>query len=262
MDFQLHQVRELMREWRISLLGAVIFYTAIPLPQTWEMDFTRVARWATGIGLLLGGLLGLLDWGLAWLGMPILTRSAVVVAVWVGLTGGLHLDGAMDTADGLAVWDEQRRLEVMQDSAAGAFGAIAAVVLLLLKTAALSELGSPRWLVLMAVAGWGRWGQVVAIAFFPYLKATGKGAFHKETLRPFRDLLFGLLLLLSVSGVVTWLDPVFWWRGLLLAVAGAAIAVITGNFFELQFSGFTGDIYGAVVEWTEAILLCLLTILF
>ncbi|MBZ8180063.1 adenosylcobinamide-GDP ribazoletransferase [Oscillatoria salina] len=261
-EFQLHQIKELVERWTRSLLGAVIFYTVIPLPQTWQMDFTRVARWATGIGLLLGGLLGLLEWSLQWLGMPILTRSAVVVAVWLGLTGGLHLDGAMDTADGLAVLDKQRRLEVMQDSAAGAFGAIAAVLLLLLKTVALSDLGSPRWLALMAVAGWGRWGQVVAIAFYPYLKPTGKGAFHKETIRPLSDLAFGLVLLFTVSGVVTWLDPVRWWKGILLAFAGAAIAVITGTFFYWQFSGFTGDVYGAVVEWTEAIFLCLLTIFF
>ena len=73
------------------------------------MEFQRVARWAPAIGLLIGGLLMILDTSLQQLGMPIVTRSAAAIACWVALTGGQHLDGAMDTADGLAVQDRQRR---------------------------------------------------------------------------------------------------------------------------------------------------------
>ena len=76
----------------------------------------------------------------------------------------------MDTADGLSVTSSEKRLEVMRDSATGAFGAIAAIVILLLKTVAISEISLPLWLVLMFAAGWGRWGQVMAIALYPYLR--------------------------------------------------------------------------------------------
>jgi len=64
----------------------------------------------------------------------------------------------MDSADGLAVQNPQRRLQVMADSATGAFGAMAAIALVLIKTAALTDLDSYRWLALMAASGWGRWG--------------------------------------------------------------------------------------------------------
>jgi adenosylcobinamide-GDP ribazoletransferase len=137
-------------------------------------------RWAPIIGLLIGGILGILDAGLQQLGVPVLTRSALVVASWIALTGGLHLDGVMDTADGLAVQDRQRRLEVMADSATGAFGAIAAVALLLLKTAALTDIETYRGVALMASAGWGRWGQVVAIALYPYLNPQVREHFTKK----------------------------------------------------------------------------------
>ena len=123
-----------------TLVGAIAFYTCLPVPQRWTLRLDGIARWAPVVGLGIGGLVGLLDCGLGYLGMPILTRSAIVVAVWVTITGGLHLDGAMDTADGLAVLDPQRRLQVMADSYTGAFGAMTAGIILLLKVAALTDI--------------------------------------------------------------------------------------------------------------------------
>ena len=245
-----------------SLISAVTFYTCIPIPAGWALEFRGIARWAPIIGLLIGGILGILDAGLQQLGVPVLTRSALVVVSWIALTGGLHLDGVIDTADGLAVQDRQRRLEVMADSATGAFGAMAAVALLLLKTAALTDIETYRGVALMASAGWGRWGQVVAIALYPYLKPTGKGAFHKEAIRLPQDILLGLLLLLSLCGLPLLLDQGSWWVSLEMAVGGCAIAFLTSAWFHRQLGGHTGDTYGAVVEWTEALFLCLLTSIF
>lgn len=242
-----------------TFLGAIAFYTCLPVPQRWLLTFNGIAGWAPLVGLAIGSLLGLLDNGLFYLGMPLLTRSAIVVATWVAITGGLHLDGAMDAADGLAV-DPQRRLEVMADSHTGAFGAMTAVVILLLKVAALTDLATHRWLMLMVVAGWGRWGQVVAIVRYPYLKPDGKGAFHKAALRSWWDAVPSLVLLLALSGWWGYISSTPWLTVGLSSLGGGAIAVFTGAWFNHQLGGQTGDTYGAVVEWTEALLLCLLTI--
>jgi adenosylcobinamide-GDP ribazoletransferase len=242
-----------------SFLGGVAFYTVIPLSVPWELAIERVARWAPVIGLLIGGLLGLSDVALEFLGIPILTRSALIIALGVGLTGGLHLDGTLDTADGLAVPQKERRLEVMKESTVGAFGAIAGIVLLILKTAALGDIQLHRWLALMLAAGWGRWGQVLAIALYPYLRATGTGAFHKRNLRCPQDVLLGLFFLLGCSGIFLWLEPQRWWEGIIVFIGGSAIASLTGYWFYRQLEGHTGDTYGAVVEWSEAFVLCLLT---
>ncbi|HEY9708299.1 MAG TPA: adenosylcobinamide-GDP ribazoletransferase [Oculatellaceae cyanobacterium] len=257
--FKFRQLAQWGRQiWR-SLISAVTFYTCIPIPAGWALEFRSIARWAPVIGLLIGGILGIVDAGLQQLGVPILTRSALVVVSWIALTGGLHLDGVMDTADGLAVQDRQRRLEVMVDSATGAFGAMAAVALLLLKTAALTDIETYRCVALMASAGWGRWGQVVAIALYPYLKPTGKGAFHKEAIRTPQDILLGLLVLLGLCGVPLLLNKDSGWVSLQMIVGGGAIAFLTGAWLHRQLGGHTGDTYGAVVEWTEALFLCLLT---
>ena len=246
----------------LSLVGAVTFYTCIPIPAGWALEFRAIARWAPLIGLLIGGILGIIDFGGQYLGVPVLTRSAGIVVCWIALTGGLHLDGVMDTADGLAVQDRNRRLDVMADSATGAFGAMAAIAILLLKTAALTDIETHRSLALMASAGWGRWGQVVAISLYPYLKPTGKGAFHKEAIRTPQDILLGLLLLLSLCSLPLLLFKGVWWVSLEMAVGGSAIAFLTGAWLHRQLDGQTGDTYGAIVEWTEALFLCLFTSIF
>lgn len=243
------------------LSAGFAFYTCLPVPTQWTLEFRGIARLAPLVGLAIGAMLGLLDWGLAGLGMPALTRSAVVVVAWVGITGGLHLDGAIDAADGLAVRDPERRLEVMADSNTGAFGAIAAAAILLLKTAALADLETLRGLVLMGAAGWGRWGQLVAIACYPYLKPAGKGRMHKAAIQSPRDLLPGFLLVLSASGLFWASGNRYWLMALGMALGGGAIAVLVAAWFDRQLGGHTGDTYGAVVEWTEVLVLCLMTLL-
>jgi adenosylcobinamide-GDP ribazoletransferase len=248
------------RRWLAQFTAAVTFYTCLPVPGHWPMNFQGIARYAPLVGLGLGGLLALGDGLLAWLGMPISVRSALVVAAGVALTGGLHLDGAMDTADGLAVTEPNRRLAAMADSRTGAFGVMAAIAIIGIKVLALAELTQCRWFALIAAAGWGRWGQVVAISRYPYLKVEGKGAFHKATARPAIDWLLGWLLLVSLGGTVVGLGV----TSPLLAggatLGGFALAVLIGAWFHRQLGGHTGDTYGAVVEWTEALLLALLTI--
>lgn len=241
------------------LTGGIAFYTCLPIPITWNPAFQKVAVLAPWMGLLIGGLLSLLDGVLQWLGMPIVTRSALIVVVGICLTGGLHLDGAIDTADGLAVKDPDRRLTVMAESTTGAFGAMAAVMIVLLKTAALSDLPGDRWLILMGVAGWGRWAQQLAIASYPYLKETGLGAFHKQAIQSWRDTLpaLGMLLGWSMIPLLTGLDH--WPLATGMAIGGMAIAGLTSSWFNHKLGGHTGDTYGAVVEWTEALLLCGLT---
>jgi adenosylcobinamide-GDP ribazoletransferase len=244
----------------LDLLAATIFYTSIPFPYVDGLDLSGVARLAPIIGLGIGGILGLLDVVINYLGMPVLIGSVVVVCAWIGITGGLHLDGAMDTADGLAVGNPERRLDVMADSATGAFGAMTAVVLVLLKTTALFDIHQNRWLVLMAACGWGRWGQQVAIACYPYLKPTGKGAFHKQAIRSYKDCLPGLLLLVNVSVLVLLLNKKCLFFAVMMTILGSAIAILTGAWFNRKLGGHTGDTYGAVVEWTEALFLCALTV--
>ncbi len=243
-------------QWSQQLLGAVTFYTQVPIPHHWPMSFEKIARFAPFVGMGIGLMLAAADWGLATLTMPLVTRCALLVTLWLWFTGGLHLDGAMDTADGLAVPDPARRLDVMADSRTGAFGAMIAVVLLGLKTLCLTDLETLRWVALPLAAGWGRWGQVVAIARYPYLRAEGKGAFHKTHAHPATDWLWGFVALLGLSGIAWAIAPASGLWLITVTGIGGLIALAVGAWLQWQLGGHTGDTYGAIVEWTEALLLC------
>ncbi|ESA36088.1 cobalamin-5 -phosphate synthase [Leptolyngbya sp. Heron Island J] len=241
------------RQWAL-LNGAWLFYTCLPVPRNWPVQFGQIARVAPIVGAGLGGCQATIDWGLG-LGIPLFLRSVLVVLAGLWLTGGLHLDGAMDTADGLAVQDDQRRLQVMADSNAGAFGAMVAIAILLLKVAALTSISHTRWFALIAAAAWGRWGQQWAIGNYAYLKPQGKGAFHKQAIpSPWYTLpCAGGLGVLTIVGVgMKW---VTWQYGVVTAAVGIGSAVLVASWLNHRLGGHTGDTYGAVVEWVEVAVL-------
>lgn len=238
-----------VHQWH-SLSAALVFYTCLPVPASWTLDFSGIARFAPIIGIGIGILLGVLDALLMVLNAPPLTASAVVVIAAIALTGGLHLDGAIDLADGLAVLDPQRRLEVMRDSVTGAFGVMAAVAIVVLKVVALADLSTDRAFVLMTAAGWGRWGQVLAIVRYPYLRTQGKGSLHQSQ-QSWRDLLPGAIALLILALVHANSHPDRWGISLGSMILGVTVSAGIGAWIAQQLGGHTGDTYGAIVEWTE-----------
>jgi adenosylcobinamide-GDP ribazoletransferase len=242
--------------------GALVFYTIIPLPSAWPLDFQRIARWAPWVGLLIGVLLAGTNFLLFQFPLSSFLRGVLVLAVWIAITGGLHLDGVIDTADGLAVPDSERRLAVMSDSRTGAYGVMAAVVLILLKVGAIADLSSTQSCgVLILAPIWGRWGQLVAIARYPYLKAEGKGAFHRRSLQLPQDLWPSLLL--APLGIIPILvEPHQWLSHLGSVCLGLVLSWGVGAWFYKRLQGMTGDSYGAIVEWTEALLICCLSVLY
>ncbi len=242
--------------------GALVFYTIIPLPTAWPLAFQRIARWATWVGLLIGFLLAGTNFLLLQVPLSSFLRGVLVLAVWITITGGLHLDGVMDTADGLAVPDPERRLAVMSDSRTGAYGVMAATVLILLKVGAIADLSSLQSCgVLILSPIWGRWAQLVAIARYPYLKAEGKGAFHRRSLQLPQDLWPSLLLLTATGMIPILVEPRQWPSHLGSFCLGLVLSWGVGAWFYQRLRGMTGDSYGAVVEWTEALLICCLSVL-
>jgi adenosylcobinamide-GDP ribazoletransferase len=246
--------------------AALVFYTSLPLsPRDNQgngkaLDFRGIAVYAPLVGVVIGVILGMCDWGLAWLWrdrapltsplMPLL-QAGLVILLGLLLTGGLHLDGAMDTADGLAVTDPERRLEVMVDSSTGAYGVMAAIAILFLKIAALATISDHRFGILIAASAWSRWGQLRAIAAYPYLKLTGKGKFHRDHVKLWQVWLV-FFLILAVSFAIGIVGTKF-----TLAAKVSAIGVITawgvGAWLHHKLGGHTGDTYGAIVEWSEAL---------
>jgi len=200
--------------------------------------------WFAPAGALIGSLLGGVWWLAARLWPPAIS-AAVVVAADLAATGMLHLDGLIDSADGLlAPMPTARRLEVMADPGAGAFGVSAAGVVLLLRWAALASL-RPGILLLGGLWCLSR-GSVAAVARLrPYARPEGglASAFAGRT----RWLRLALGVGLGVGLLAAW-RPV---PGLVAAAAAAAGTAVVTLLAERRLGGYTGDVLGACVVVAE-----------
>ena len=206
------------------------------------------------VGLVLGGLLLAADYLLA-LFMPPLVRLALILVLWVLLTGALHLDGFLDACDGLlGGYTPESRLEIMRDEHFGAFALAGGVLLLLVKFSSLSAI-TPLAPALLLAPVLGRWGMAVALVAFPYARPQGLGRAVKDN-AGLRQAILATLFALIISLAVAW-----WWADwrVLLALVSAALLVWAGARYTLRrLPGLTGDIYGALNEIIELIVLLVL----
>lgn len=190
--------------------------------------------------------------------LPIFT-GALSFFLTVVLTGGIHCDGLMDSADGLFSGRERARmLEIMKDSCAGAFGVVSLVTAAALEISAAAELvriSPQKFLVAVYVAPIvGRLAMVLAIANFPYARPEGLGkAFAKyATLQTF---------LAAAAETILLLVPLNFLSMEIFSVAVVAVllamifALNVGRYVTAKLGGLTGDIYGAVEMLTEILVL-------
>ncbi len=235
---------------------ALSFLTVLPVRITATLqpgDLGRSAAWFPLVGLLLGLLLAGARLGLARL-FPDPLGAILVVALWAGLTGGLHLDGLADCCDGmLAAVTPERRLEIMKDPRLGTFGGAGLTLHLLIKTGALAALAvqpGADWtralLPLLLAPALARWLILIA-AVQPMARPGGLGAEFASGLSR-RAFLCAALIPLALAG----------FGGLrgLAALALAHLAVLgVIRLARARLGGLTGDVLGLTVELGESAVL-------
>lgn len=240
----------------MSFLAAWRFLLAIPIPlprPVSERELGRSVVFFPVIGLILGLILAGADWLLS-LALPAALVNAFLMAILALLTGALHLDGFMDTCDGLAGRSPQERLEIMRDSRVGGFGVAGLFLLLLAQYAALQSLpANLRIAALVAMPVLGRWAVVYAIYAHPYARPQGLGRAFKEGTRLWHWLLATAIALAIVLGLAR--------AGGLIALAGVWLAAWgMAGYFRRRLGGLTGDSYGAINEVCQVLALVLMII--
>lgn len=227
---------------------ALQFLTRLPTPVLHDIEAQQVGRslaWYPLVGLLLGVIL----YAVAWLlqGQHPLLVAAILLALWVGLSGALHLDGLADTADAWVggMGDRERTLEIMKDPASGPMGVSAIVVVLLLKFAALVTLPPVALLLIPALARSG-----VALLFITtkYVRPGGIGEALAQH-SPRVAVIIGVLLV-TVAALFVWQ-----WHGALLLLTTVPLWWLLRRALIKRLGGFTGDTAGAMLELLECIAL-------
>jgi adenosylcobinamide-GDP ribazoletransferase len=234
----------------ISFFAALQFLTQIPpiikRPFT-EKELGRAVGFYPLVGLLIGILL-LGANALMVLVLPPPLRAALVLTIWVLIPGALHLDGFLDACDGiLGGFTPVKRMEIMRDEAVGAFGLAGGVLLLLLKFTALQALGSSS-LALLLIPTLSRWGISMALIAYPYARPKGLGRDIKDH-AGWKELVMATL----IAGLTAWFS--FEWLGMVALGVSALVVWLTASFILRRIPGLTGDIYGAINELVEVVLL-------
>lgn len=218
-------------------------------------NFGRSVKFFPLIGAILGILLVMINHLFAeylpFTGfyMPPHVLTTLLILANIILTGGLHCDGLMDTMDGIfSGRSKERMLEIMKDSRVGANGVMAFVLLSILKWSLImdiSPLSLPTALFTMPVLG--RFAMVMGITVFPYARLDGIGKAFAQYADKY-TLYIGLLLTLLV------IVPV----GKQAIISLAIVSICTmlfARFVTNLLGGLTGDIYGAISELAEILVL-------
>ena len=242
-----------------EFVTALQFLTRIRLFRDPDYDdrlFGRSVKFFPLVGLLAGSILaGVAVLTGGWL--PGTVRSTLLVTLSVFITGGLHCDGLMDSADGLfSGRSRERMLEIMKDSRVGSFGVIAIILLLLWKWALLHDLPDSLLVpALISMMTFGRFAMILAILRFPYARPEGMGkafALYAGT-HSLGPALATLLGLLAVFYFVT--GPLVCGIAAAAALAAILFAFWFGRWTTHKLGGMTGDTYGAVTELSELVVL-------
>ncbi|MCY4575094.1 MAG: adenosylcobinamide-GDP ribazoletransferase [Chloroflexi bacterium] len=234
-----------------GLFAAIGFLTIVPMPRVGEGSLAWSRMWFPVVGLGIGGLLTGFDyvlregfWTLTGAGFPSLLLAALLIVFLVVITRGLHLDGFMDTCDGLfGGANPERRLEIMRDPRVGSFAVAGVLCLYLISFAAIVSLWPPgRFWALLIIPCLSRWAMVVTMSAFPYARSEGglgsallQGGTRAQTL---------IATVIAAVAAVVLAGP----TGVVLLIVAGAVALVVGQFATSRLGGVTGDVYGAVNE--------------
>ena len=233
-----------------SFALAVQFLTRFPLNIKIELTNKRLGQsvlFYPLIGLLIGALLYSLAYFLP--AHSIQLNAAIILSIWIFITGGLHLDGLADCSD---AWvgglnDKTRSLAIMKDPSSGPIAVIVLILVLLLKWTALQQLltQEANWVPLLAAPFLGRLSILILMLSTPYIRENGLGSAMQQYLpKKIAHIFLGIALTCSF-----WLISAY-----IVIITLLLIALI--RYLSLQrIQGITGDVYGASVEIIEASIL-------
>jgi len=239
-----------------AFLIAIQFLTRLPLKINIEWKQETVATsllWYPLVGFIIGVCL------FGFSSIPVAQNSmlfaAIILSVWVVITGGLHLDGLADSAD---AWvgshgDKNRALEIMKDPQAGPVAVILLVLVLLLKFSVIySFILQEEVYFLIVPPVIARCVPMVLFLTTPYVREQGLGSGMAEYLsRNLAWIVLGLVFVICMFflGIV---------QAVLLVVVAGCVLWYLRYLMVRCIGGMTGDTIGAAIEIVEVVVLIFL----
>lgn len=241
-----------------GFLAALQFLTILPIQLksvtekelAWSMTYFPMA------GFCIGLMLVAVSWLLTSVGIQSYLLCLFLIVFLVVITGGLHLDGLADTADGfLSGTSSGDMLVIMRDSRIGTMGVLSLVCVILTEIFLLKEVPRvflPAAVLLMCLVS--RWAMVLLMFLFPYARKEGKAMAYMAGRKNYIGILSSTLALLLAY--LTW---GFW--GICLMAVVAIVVVIFGAYCSKKIGGITGDTLGAANEIVQVVTLLVIYVM-
>ncbi len=231
------------------IISAFQFLTIIPLRiNTGENDIGRSTPWFPLAGFLVGACGALAWWCAERLHLPQTLSSALALTALAAVSGGLHLDGLADSADGLLSHrPPDRILEIMKDSCIGSMGVLAIFFVLLLKWTSLTAVPTVKILPLLLVACTAsRASMSLCLTLFPYARNEGLALVfmkHRKTA--------DAAVALAIAFATAWFCLRM--QGVIICASCLVSGILFSAYCRLRIKGITGDTLGAVSEIGEMV---------
>ncbi|TQR14984.1 adenosylcobinamide-GDP ribazoletransferase [Psychrobacillus lasiicapitis] len=238
-----------------SLLLALQFFTIIPVNKNLPMERRQITGMYSvfpWIGAGIGAIACIVLYA-QW--SPLMTGFSIVL-LGIFFSGGLHMDGFIDTSDAFFSYrDRMKRFEILDDPRVGAFGVMAVVLLVVGKVIIVSEVlaaTSFHWILLILIPYFSRVILITLFSLTNNAKTSGLAHFFKQKMNE-RAVWFAavchFLLGLAVLGLLT-----DWLVAVTIAVVLIGFICLFRNWALRNFGGVTGDLLGASVEVSEVVL--------
>lgn len=228
-----------------SFILALSFFTRIPFVKVNfdEEVFAKSVKWAPIVGLIIGSFLYLISFVLQ--DFDTIVANIIIIIFYIVITGGLHLDGLSDTADGIfSGRDKERILEIMRDSRVGTFGVLSLGIWIAAMLIILSFVPREALIIFPVV---GKSAPIISAYFSKYIRTEGLGKIFASNCKTL-ELSFALIISCGISLILGAI-------GIASNLIALLIVYLTTRHFKKILGGITGDTMGFVCEVSQVVFL-------
>ena len=240
-----------------NFAGAWIFYTVFPSLPFLKPKFKNIAQFSPVIGLIIGFIQCMIFKLLIINSWPPISCAIICLVSGYILTGGLHIDGLMDTFDGIYA-KRKKMLKAMKDSRVGSFGVMAMVTFSLIQLASLIKLENNLMYSLPICLFWGRFSTLIFIEKFKYTSYKSKTLSHKKYWRGLNkeatiSIFFLVIIIILYFSTSNSYQEIL--KHLSLFLISLYFSFQVPKYLGQKIGGFNGDSCGACIVICESILL-------
>lgn len=226
------------------------FFTRLPVPyvEYEEERYIKGIKTIPFVGLVLGAILYLVSFVGRWFHPQV--TAVILLAAYIFMTGGLHLDGLADTCDGVfSGRDRERMLEIMKDSRIGSFGVLAMLFFFLFYSVMYQFLPREALLILPVI---GKSAPLISASLAEYARPSGMGRLLVDNITA-KEVMIAVILPFLTAMAIPGMQQKLCVVLMIACALGELSVVFLTAWLKKKLGGITGDTHGMVCEVSQMV---------